>query len=74
MKRRRTTDAGGNADGAQATHAEEVSAVTLATKGESYSPRHWPEEVVRAVINAGLVKAGAVRPAEPRRPLLNVGH
>ena len=51
---------------------EEVSAVALATKGESYSHRHWPEEVVRAVINADLVKAGDGRPAEPRRAAVRV--
>jgi hypothetical protein len=46
---------------------EEVSAVDLATKGESYAHRHWPPEVVRAVIDAALVRAGDTRPAEPRR-------
>ena len=51
---------------------EEVSAVDLATKGESYSHRHWPPEVVRAVINAGIVKAGDARPAEPYRAATRV--
>ena len=51
---------------------EEVSAVDLATKGESYSHRHRPPEVVRAVINAGLVKAGDTRPAGPRRAAIRV--
>ena len=46
---------------------EEVSAVNLVTRGESYSHRYWPPEVVGAVINAGLVKAGDTRPAGPRR-------
>ena len=36
---------------------DEVSAVALATKGESYAHRHWPEEVVRAVINASMKQA-----------------
>ena len=45
---------------------EEVLAVNLATKGESYSHRHWPEEVVKAVINADPVEAGDTQPAEPR--------
>ena len=45
----------------------EVSAVALATRGESYSHRHWPPEVVRAVIAADLIKAGEGRRAEPRR-------
>jgi hypothetical protein len=51
---------------------EEVSAVDLATKGESYAHRHWPTEVVRAVIDADLVKAGDGRPAEPRRAAIRV--
>ncbi len=51
---------------------EEVSAVNLVTKGESYSHRHWPPEVVRAVINADLVKAADGRPAEPRRAAIRV--
>ena len=51
---------------------EEVSAVNLATKGESYAHRHWPEEVVRAVLAAHIVKAGDVRPAEPRRAATRV--
>ena len=46
---------------------EEVTAVDLATKGESYSHRHWPPGVVRAVIAADIVKAGDTRPEEPRR-------
>jgi hypothetical protein len=51
---------------------EEVSAVNLVTKGESYSHRHWPEEVVKAVINADLVEAGDVLPPEPRRAAIRV--
>jgi hypothetical protein len=51
---------------------EEDSAVNLVTKGESYSHRHWPEEVIRAVIAAHIVKAGDVRPAEPRRAATRV--
>lgn len=46
---------------------EEDTAVNLVTKGESYSHRHWPQEVVRAVINADLAQAGETRPGEPRR-------
>ena len=38
---------------------EEVSAVNLVTKGESYSHRHWPEDVVRAFASATVVTAGA---------------
>ena len=45
----------------------EVSAVDLATKGESYSHRRWPEDVLWAVINAELVRAGDIQPGEPRR-------
>ena len=51
---------------------EEVSAVNLATKGESYSHRHWPPDVVSALIKADLVKAGDTRPAEPRRTAIRV--
>ena len=51
---------------------EEISAVDLATKGESYSHRRWPEEVVRAVINADLVRAGDGRPADSRRAAIRV--
>jgi hypothetical protein len=51
---------------------EEDTAVNLFTKGESYSHRHWPPEVVRAVIKADLVKAGDGRPAEPRRAAIRV--
>ena len=50
----------------------EVAAVALATKGESYAHRRWPLEVVRAVINADLVRAGDGQPAEPRRAALRV--
>ena len=50
----------------------EVSAVDLVTKGESYAHRHWSEEVVRAVINADLVEAGDIPPAEPRRTATRV--
>ena len=50
----------------------EVATVDLATKGECYAHRHWPEEVVRAVIAAHIVKAGDVRPAEPRRAATRV--
>ena len=45
----------------------EVAAVGLATKGESHSHRHWPPEVVRAVIAADIIKAGEGRRAEPSR-------
>ena len=51
---------------------EEVTAVTLATKGESYSHRHWPEEVVRTIVKADLVKASDGQPAEPRRAAIRV--
>jgi hypothetical protein len=51
---------------------EEVSAVNLVTKGESYAHRHWPTEFVRAVINADLVTAGDTQPAEPRRATFRV--
>ena len=51
---------------------EEVAAVALATKGESYAHRHWPEEVVRAFINADLVRAGDGQPAEARRTTVRV--
>ena len=37
---------------------EEVSAVNLVTKVESYSHRHWPEDVVRAFATAPVVTAG----------------
>ena len=50
----------------------EISAVDLVTKGESYAHRRWPEEVVRAVINADLVEAGDIPPAEPRRTATRV--
>ena len=36
---------------------EEVNAVALATKGESYDHRRWPEEVVRAFATAPVVTA-----------------
>jgi len=51
---------------------EEDTAVNLVTKGESYSHRHWPPEVVRAVINADLVEVGDTQPAEPRRAAARV--
>ena len=51
---------------------EEFLAVNLATKGESYAHRRWPEEVVRAVIKTDLVKASATQPAEPRRAATRV--
>ena len=50
----------------------EVAAVALATKGESYAHRRWPEDVVRAVITADLVRAGDGQPAEPRRAALRL--
>ena len=50
----------------------EISAVDLVTKGESYSHRRGPEEVVRAVIDAALVEACDTRPAEPRRTATRV--
>ena len=51
---------------------EEVSAVALATKGESYSHRHWPPEVVRAFACAPVVTAkGRQRQAPDRtRPAI----
>jgi hypothetical protein len=51
---------------------EEVSAVALVTKGESYSHRHWPPEVVRVITNADIVKASDGLPSEPRRATIRV--
>jgi len=34
---------------------EEVIAVSLATKGESYDHRRWPEDVVRAFASAQVI-------------------
>ena len=50
---------------------EDVTAVDLVTKGESYAHRRWPEEVVRAFASAEVVtakgpqrqEAGSARPA-----------
>ncbi len=36
---------------------EEITAVSLATKGESYDHRRWPEEVVRAFASAPVITA-----------------
>ena len=44
---------------------EEVAAVALATKGESYAHRHWPEEVVRAFASAPVVTTTG----PPTRPI-----
>lgn len=42
---------------------EELSAVSLATKGESYDHRRWPEEAVRAFASAPVITA---RPPQAR--------
>jgi len=50
---------------------EEMVAVSLATKGESYGHRRWPEEAVRAFASAPVVtlrgpqrqRADGTRPA-----------
>lgn len=36
---------------------EEINAVSLATRGEHYDHRRWPEEVVRAFASAPVVTA-----------------
>jgi hypothetical protein len=52
--------------------AEDYLRVQLATRGESYSHRRWPQEVVRAVAASDLVKAGEDRLAGPRRIAMRV--
>ena len=47
---------------------EEASAVALATKGESYSHRHWPEVVVRAFASAPVVRATGPQARPVSRP------
>ena len=44
--------------------AEEYMRVQLATKHESYTHRHWPQEVVRAIAGAELNPVAQ----PPRRP------
>lgn len=41
--------------------ADEYLGVELATRGESYTHRRWPHEVVRALVAADVVKAGEGR-------------
>ena len=43
--------------------AEEYQSVQLATRGESYAHRRWPQEVVRAVAAADVVITGEARRA-----------
>ena len=45
---------------------EEIVAVNLATKGERFSHRRWPQDVIAAFAAAGVGDAGESR----RRPLL----
>ena len=41
---------------------EEVADVLLATKGERYGHRRWPEEVVRAFASAQVITAKVPQP------------
>ena len=41
---------------------EEMTALSLATKGESYDHRRWPVEVVRAFASAPVITARQPRP------------
>ena len=51
---------------------EEVTAVNLATRGESYAHRRWPEDVVRAFASAPVVTADGPRrlAADRTRPAI----
>ena len=50
---------------------EEVVQVSLATKGECYAHRRWPEEVVRAFAVAEVVTAKEAQEGRPApRPRL----
>jgi len=53
----------------QLTH-EEMDALSLATKGESYDHRRWPVEVVRAFASAPVITARQprTRPNGRRHP------
>jgi hypothetical protein len=57
---------------------DQVVAVNLATKSESYSHRHWPNEVLEAFTQAHVVKAGEMLPEvrirkfRPLEPLFHV--
>ena len=50
--------------------SEEMTALSLATKGESYDHRRWPAEVVRAFASATVVTARRpqTRPTGRRHP------
>ena len=49
---------------------EEMTALSLATKGESYDHRRWPVEVVRAFASAPVITARQprTRPIGRRHP------
>ena len=49
---------------------EETTDVSLATKGESYHHRRWPEEVVRAFAAAQVITAREPQGRADTRPRL----
>jgi hypothetical protein len=59
---------------------EEVVQVSLATRGEGYAHRRWPEEVVKAFASAEVITAqqtqqgGAARRPRLFRRVLSLGH